>query len=166
MSNLTQERLKELLSYNHETGVFTWMVTRSWRAEAGTVAGRENITTGYIEIQIDGHRYKAHRLAWLYVHGEQTSKQIDHVNQNKTDNRIANLRPATRSENKMNVGINKANSSGVKGVSRKDNKWCAAAQINGKKHWLGRFDDIADDRKAYEDFCKQHYGEFYSNSGV
>ncbi|AVX38533.1 HNH endonuclease [Yersinia massiliensis] len=166
MKELTQERLKELLHYEPDTGVFTWLVYRSFRAVAGSVAGRTNMTTGYIEIQIDGRRYKGHRLAWLYMTGEQASGHIDHVNEVKVDNRIGNLRVATRAENKRNVGITKANTSGAKGVYKQGNRWIAQAQMDGKKYRLGSFMCVDDAAKAYDSFCQQSYGEFYHHGSA
>ncbi|MFV8757422.1 HNH endonuclease signature motif containing protein [Yersinia enterocolitica] len=166
MKELTQERLKELLNYEPDTGVFTWLVYRSFRAVAGSVAGRTNMTTGYIEIQIAGRRYKGHRLAWLYMTGEQASGHIDHVNEVKVDNRIGNLRVATRAENKRNVGITKANKSGAKGVYKQGNRWIALAQMDGKKYRLGSFMCVDDAAKAYDSFCQQSYGDFYHHGSA
>ncbi|OBU13322.1 HNH endonuclease signature motif containing protein [Morganella psychrotolerans] len=161
MGKLTQSRLRELLDYSPDTGVFTWLQYRSQLARAGSTAGRVNMTTGYVEIQIDGTRYKAHRLAWLYCHGVMPDKQMDHINSNRTDNRIANLREATRSQNQQNTGLTKANKSGRKGVYFRDGKWLAQAQINGKKHHLGRHNSIDEAGRVYEAFCKEHYDDFY-----
>jgi hypothetical protein len=102
MSTITAERLRQLLHYDPERGVFTWLsrpAERSWNTRfAGTRAGTIN-GLGYVVIGILGRRYKAHRLAWLYVHGEWPGRELDHINCDKSDNRIANLRPATRSQN-------------------------------------------------------------------
>ncbi|WP_217992144.1 HNH endonuclease signature motif containing protein [Providencia rettgeri] len=119
------------------------------------------MTTGYVEIQIDGIRYKAHRLAWLYCYGVMPDKQVDHINSCKTDNRITNLREATRSQNQQNTGLTKSNKSGRKGVYFRDGKWQAQAQINGKKYHLGRHKSIDEASKVYEEFCKEKYNEFY-----
>ena len=91
---LTQARLKKLLSYNTDTGEFRWRVTRRGAARAGSVAGCVR-HDGYVRIAIDGKRYLAHRLAWLYVHGELVP-ELDHANGVRSDNRLDNLRPATR----------------------------------------------------------------------
>lgn len=161
MGKLTQSRLRDLLDYNPDTGVFTWLQYRSQLAAIGMVAGRVNMTTGYVEIQVDGIRYKAHRLAWLYWHGVMPDKQVDHINSCRTDNRITNLREATRSQNQQNTGLTKSNKSGRKGVYFRDGKWQAQAQINGKKYHLGRHLTVDEASKAYEEFCKGKYNEFY-----
>ncbi|OTA14101.1 hypothetical protein Xvie_04002 [Xenorhabdus vietnamensis] len=164
MGKLTQSRLRELLDYNPETGAFVWLSYRSQRARVGSIAGRINTLTGYIEIQIDGIRYKAHRLAWMYINGAMPEKQIDHISGIKTDNRISNLREATRSQNQQNIGLTKANKSGRKGVHYRDGKWIAQAQINGKRYRLGRYHCIDEASNAYESFCKKHYKDFYRQS--
>jgi HNH endonuclease len=89
-TKLTAERLRERLHYDAETGVFTRRVGSS-NARAGDVAGSVH-STGYVRISIDGGKYTAHCLAWFYVHGVWPSDQIDHINRNRSDNRIANLR--------------------------------------------------------------------------
>jgi hypothetical protein len=89
-AKLTAERLRKRLRYDAETGLFTRRVG-SGHAHAGDMAGSVH-STGYVRICIDGGRYTAHRLAWLYVHGVWPSGQIDHINRNRSDNRIANLR--------------------------------------------------------------------------
>lgn len=97
---LTAERLRELLTYDPETGEFRWRYTRGCRAR-GQIAGTVTCL-GYLTIAIDGRKYKAHRLAWLHVHGEWPYPEIDHINRIKLDNRLVNLRRATRAENNAN----------------------------------------------------------------
>ena len=154
MSNrqLTQERLKTLLDYDPETGVFRWWATGSGRK---TKVGSELIGRGYLQICVDGRRYYAHRLAWLYTHGTLPRGYADHVNRDTTDNRIENLREATPGQNQQNRGTNKNNTSGHLGVSwRKDcSRWAAKIMVDGEHHNLGLFKDFADAvaaRKAAE----------------
>ena len=137
---LTQKRLKELLSYDPETGVFTWRVGRP-KAKAGSIAGGKN-WKGYWLICVDGKRYRAHRLAWLYVYGSIPKHQIDHINQDKLDNRIANLREVTNAENHRNMGIPKNNKSGYRGVSffKTRSKWVARIRDGAVYRCLGYFD--------------------------
>jgi hypothetical protein len=94
---LTVERLRELLTYDPETGELRWRVTRR-RAAKGSLAGTLN-RNGYRNIEVEQRCYKAHRLAWLYVTGEWPKETIDHINCKRDDNRWANLRQATTAEN-------------------------------------------------------------------
>ena len=150
---ITSNHLKTILSYCPETGVFTWLVTR--RSHAGKVkpgAIATNVSVhGYARIGIDGERYPAHRLAWLYVYGRWPTKQIDHINRNRLDNRIVNLREATDAENRQNMSLSVTNKSGVKGVSwdKQRKKWYAKITHNYKQISLGMFDDIKDAANAY-----------------
>jgi hypothetical protein len=137
---LTAERLRELLSYDPETGVFTWRVTRGGGAQVGSVAGAID-RHGYRHIKLDYRLYRAHRLAWLYVYGAFPSKELDHINRLRDCNAISNLREATRSENGQNKVLQANNTSGFKGVSwdKRARKWAAQIALNGKNKFLGRF---------------------------
>ncbi|CNI81435.1 AP2 domain [Yersinia pekkanenii] len=161
MRELTQERLKELLHYDPDTGVFTWTFRRG-RVSTGQDAG--TLTNGYIVVGIDGCSYRAQRLAWFYMHGSWPRKYIDHINRIKTDNGFINLREATSAENQRNVGIGKGNRSGFKGVfwEPERKKWKARVQFNKRKYTLGRFERINDAIIAYENFCQKYHGQFYS----
>jgi hypothetical protein len=141
---ITQTRLKALLSYNLETGLFVWLQQRHSRYPIGSQAGISETRVpgyGYVIISLDGVPYKAHRLAWLYVHGEMPAAIVDHINRDKTDNRIANLRLATRSENARNIGRRRDNTSGITGVVflPKTNRWAAKLTINSWSRFLGSF---------------------------
>jgi len=138
---ITQQELKELLSYNSKTGIFTWLVSLSNRVKIGGVAGSPD-SNGYSVIKVRGRRYYAHRLAWLYMTGARP-KSIDHINHDRADNRIINLREATQQENMRNSTLRKDNTSGVCGVyQRKDmNKWQALIVAEGKILHLGYFTD-------------------------
>src|SRR3990167_3120706 len=106
---ISQQRLKELLSYNPNTGEFTRLVATGIHGcnKAGVVVGclSDHPTQGYILIRVnnDGILYRAHRLAWLYVYGFWPPADIDHINGNRSDNRIVNLRSVTRSQNLQNM---------------------------------------------------------------
>lgn len=140
---VTQERLHELLNYDAETGVFTRRIA-SGTAKAGDVAGCER-PDGYQYISVDGKQYLAHRLAWLYVHGELPADHTDHIDRDRRNNRISNLRPATVSQNILNSSRSKKNTSGHKGVywSRVRAKWIAQICVDRKPINLGGFDCIA-----------------------
>lgn len=147
---LTQERLKELLSYNQETGVFRWKTQRGKNKTQGKEAGTRD-RCGYVCIKIQGKLYKAHKLAWLYVYGVFPSKELDHISGLRFDNRICNLREASRSENMQNTTVHIGNTSGYLGVCwvNRAMKWQAQIMLNGKKKFLGYWDtpEMAD--KAY-----------------
>lgn len=143
MNVLTQERLKELLSYDPKTGVFVRRRANG-TAKAGDIAGTQ-MNTGYVTISVDGKgQFLAHRLAWFYVTGEWPENHTDHVNGCKSDNRFSNIRKATAQENSSNTGPQVNNTSGVKGVywSTIRRKWIAQIGHNRKVINLGGFDDL------------------------
>ena len=139
---VTVERLKSLFDYDRRTGVFTRRVAvgrHNCHSVARKVGTKQNY--GYIVVSIDSRRYVAHRLAWLYVYGVWPLGDIDHINGDKSDNRIANLRLATRAQNMQNVAKHAHNKSGAKGVSwsAQRNKWRAYIFVNYKQLHLGLF---------------------------
>ena len=151
---MTQDELKALFLYDPETGIFTRKKWRSSNAVMGAAAGTTH-TKGYIAIWIGGRRHMAHRLAWLYVYGEWPTKQIDHINGKKDDNRISNLRLADNAENQQNINTPRTNKSGVKGVfwNRFVNKWHAQIGIEGRNKHIGlyeRFEDAVEARRQAE----------------
>jgi len=156
---ITQSELKELLDYNPETGIFVWKthLKQSNKYEgdsAGCLSGG-----GYIAIQIKGVRHYGHRLAWLYVYGKFPDKELDHINRDKADNRISNLREVTRSENMQNVGLRKDNTSGESNISyRKDrNKYRAFVTENNKYKSLGHFETIEEAKTALDNYNSEEY---------
>jgi hypothetical protein len=163
---LTQEKLKELLDYDPETGIFRWKFkpSKQYPFKIGDIAGTLN-SNGYIRIQVLGSRYKAHRLAWLYVYGYFPSNMIDHINRNPNDNRISNLREATSSQNQMNTIKRVTNTSGYKGVcwDKREKKWRAQTRANNKVVTVGYFKNIEDASIAYQNASIKYHGNF-SNS--
>ncbi len=147
---LTAERLRELLLYDKNTGVFTWQVRPAYCINIGDVAGGE-VTSGHLMIRVDGTRYSAHRLAWLYVNGVWPEDQIDHINGVRSDNRISNLREATRYENSQNRGTTNGRGPFSLGTSyRKDlQKWSASIRVDGRLKSLGHFETQEEAHKAY-----------------
>ena len=145
---LTAERLRELLHYDPETGVFTRLV-RSGPAKVGDVAGTAD-THGYIQISVDGALYLAHRLAFLWMTGEWPPHQVDHINGVRADNRFANLRPATNAENMQNVRRPySSNRIGLLGVCRHGNRFRATIKVDGRCIHLGTFDAPEQAHAAY-----------------
>src|SRR5215831_7868700 len=134
-SELTVERLRQLVHYSPQTGRFYWRVRRG-NAAAGFEAGSGD-KDGYRRIQIDGERRYAHRLAWLYVHGEHPVGQIDHKNNKPADNRIKNLRDGPPQKNMWHR--TSRSKSGIKGVSLRGSKWRARITVNGEEINLGSF---------------------------
>lgn len=137
---LTRQRLLELLEYNNEAGSFTWAKPNSPRMVIGSSAGSLHVRTGYRRLMVDGHKYQEHVLVWLAETGSFPSSYLDHINGNRADNRIANLRLATKQQNNENIGPRRDNVSGFRGVSRRKNgQWVAQIQSNGVKKHLGYF---------------------------
>lgn len=149
--SITQERVRALLDYNADTGVFTWKVRRGCRS-AGSIAGCLHESAAYkcIVIRVDGALEKAHRLAWLHVHGL-TPDIIDHINRDATDNRLANLRVATRAQNQANSKRPKQMSSPYRGVTYGYNGYTAQISHKNKSVYLGRFKTA---EEAYVAWCK------------
>lgn len=146
---LTAERLRELVVYDPSTGVFVNRVKRG-RSPAGKQIG-VRMPNGYLQARVDFDRYLLHRLAWLYVHGQWPEHQIDHINGDKRDNRLSNLRAVTQSQNMQNVGPQSRNKSGFRGVSwdASRNKWAAHICVDRKQRNLGRFASVDEAVAAY-----------------
>ena len=160
MNNIDSTKLRELLDYNPDTGVFTWKVKPCKNKNAGIEAG--SIGTGYRTIKVLKKLYQAHRLAWLYVYGEFPSKLIDHINGNPLDNRMVNLREATNYENSQNIYKPQSNNtSGFLGVTymQKKKKWRAKIAVEGKRLSLGYYKSPEDAHKAYIE-AKRKYHPF------
>ena len=173
---ITKDILNELLNYDKESGEFTWKVrvegmfkhksnlsawnTRYAGKTAGSVSG-----TGYVEMRILGSSQKAHRLAMIMTFGC-APEFVDHINNNRSDNRIVNLREATRSENCRNSVKNSNNTSGVKGVSllKRTGKWAARIRFCKKLYFLGYFSEIKDAEDAVRKKRAELHGDF-ANDG-
>jgi hypothetical protein len=140
---ITQAKLKELFHYCPDTGIFTWLVSAGC-VKAGAISGSKN-SRGYLLIRIGGVRYLSHRLAFLYMNGEFPPRQVDHINGVRVDNRWANLRPVTNSENQRNSKMRENNTSGHIGVSwhKATSKWQACYGIGGRLIYIGLFADIS-----------------------
>jgi len=160
---LTQQRLKEILKYNPETGIFTWLVNAG-SARKGKVAGSVN-GNGYITIAVSGVSYRAHRLAYLYMEGEFPPEQIDHINGVRDDNRYDNLRAVSAKENQRNASKRADNTSGITGVSwcNTYNKWFSSIKAGGRKKFIGRYDDFFEACCARKS-AEKKYG-FHPNHG-
>jgi len=156
--SLTADELRRIAHYDPETGEFTWLQNRV-RAKAGTKARRG--VGRYVEMRINSQLYLAHRLAWLYVHGEFPKGHIDHINCNEADNRLVNLREATHRQNLCNRGKNKNNTSGYKGVCQLGpDKYKANIKENGRTKHLGIFDNPVSAHEAYSAAAHRLHGDF------
>ena len=149
MKNLTHKRLREVLKYDPETGVFVWLKNMSSMVKKGNVAG-SIYGDGYRIIKIDGNRYKASRLAWFYMEGYFPENQIDHINRIRNDDRWKNLRHVSHQCNSRNHNTLKNNTSGITGVCwhKKYQKWYADIKTTDKRVFLGLFDFKIDAAKA------------------
>lgn len=173
---LSQQRLKELLHYDPQTGIFTRLTSNNQTKigdVVGTVRNRRKRGKGkthlweddqsqlYVKTKIDGKHYMLHRLAWLYVHGHFPSDMIDHIDGNRQNNKIDNLREATNSQNMMN-GRKKSNcASPYKGVTRSGDKWKMTISIDGKQTYMGTFESEIEAAIAYNRAGFKYYGEFF-----
>lgn len=150
MTLLTQERLKELVSYNSETGEFVWLKNNGAKGIAGNMAGRINFY-GYSVICVDGRTYQAHRLAWLHKNGEFPSMNIDHINGVRNDNRIANLRNVSQRINCQNHRKQNGNKKELIGAcfDKATGKFKAQIMRGGINYHIGRFDTQEQASAAY-----------------
>ncbi len=141
-------RCKELLAYSAETGQFIWLVTQG-PVKAGWVAGSPN-KDGYIQIQIDGTKYRAQRLAWLMIYNHWPKGVIDHIDGNVANNRIKNLRDVNRLTNQQNQRrAQKNNKTQALGVSARHGRFEARIRVNGVQVRLGSFKTIEQASEAY-----------------
>lgn len=158
---LTQEGLKELLNYDPLSGVFTWKVKCSRSAEAGSKAGYLR-TDGYILIGINGRKFLAHRLAWLYMTSISPKLYIDHINRIKDDNRFVNLRAASNAQNQANTNRRFSNTTGFKGTHKVGSKYKAQIKVGDKVIYLGSYLTPELAHAAYCVKAKQIHGEYFN----
>jgi hypothetical protein len=167
-----RELLRELLNYDVVTGQFTWRhrpremfgnanAFSAWNARyARKVAGSVK-PDGRVDISIGHKLFKTHRLVWLYIHGDPVPACIDHIDGDKLNNRIHNLRAATKSENGANMRIRSSNTTGVKGVGLLPNgRYRARVMLDRKEHYLGRFSSLEEAAKAQFDAAVRLHGIF------
>ena len=178
MAELTVEYVRECLDYDPDTGVFTWRerpaghfktarARSAWNARfsGGAAGGLDH--RGYCYVRIGGKKsFLAHRLAWLHVYGAWPREQIDHINQIKSDNRLANLREASQKQNLWNTGARGNNQAGLKGVSPLGRRFVAQIRAGRKrKIYLGLFKTPEEAHAAYCAAAERHHGEFANGGG-
>lgn len=147
MRELNSTRLKELLKYDSETGIFTWIVKRRGTKKS-KIAGTVHPKYKYHYICIDEQKYFLHRLAWFYMYDKWPDSQLDHINHNKSDNRIFNLREVTAAQNMQNVRAAR-NPSGLIGITFSRNRWVPSIRVNGVKKYLGVYKTPEEAHAAY-----------------
>jgi len=162
---LTQARLRDVLLYDHTTGLFFRKTKhKRWANKPSGCCkrGPRSNGGGYIVIDVDGVAYRAHRLAFLFMNGRWPIGDLDHINGNRSDNRILNLREATRSQNNCNASLRRNNKSGVTGVSwvRKLSKWTARVSLGNAPVYLGVFNTFDEAVTARKAAANKHYREF------
>ena len=154
MNTLTQCELRSAIDYEPNSGLF-------FRKKTGVIAGCIDKSNGYKKIQVKGTIYRAHRLAWLYVYGEFPEINLDHINGDRSDNRISNLRMATALENAQNRKTHSNNKSGFAGVSfhKSSGLWRSQLAVDGVKKYVGYFKCIEQAKSAYKS-AKSKYHAF------
>jgi len=163
------EELKSRFSYNADSGVITRKTTdkRVKKWVSGAIAGGIN-GQGYREIKVNGKTIGAHRIAWILYYNETPPEYIDHINRNPSDNRISNLRAATKSQNGANRTALKNNKTGIKGCyfvkSKSPNlpgRWRAQCRVDKKLIDLGRYLTIEEAQSAYNAYAEKVFGAYY-----
>jgi hypothetical protein len=156
---ISHEYLVCLFDYDRETGVFTRKSMKGGR-HAGSVAGYRD-THGHLILSINNLGYMAHRVAWFYVHKVWPVGQIDHKNMVRTDNRIENLREATRTEQRANQRVRSDSTVGLKGARRAyGGRWTSRITKNGVTYNLGGFSTAEEAHRAYVAKATELFGEF------
>jgi len=160
---MTQAELKEALTYDELTGIFTWNKYMGGNSKAGKIAGYKK-QDGYVAIKVNGTRYFAHRLAWLYMTGTYP-ELIDHEDHDTSNNIFLNLKDVSHKTNMKNASMSKNNKSGYTGVGfdKRSKKWTAYIKIDGKSIYLGSFEDISDAISARK--TAEHKHGFHINHG-
>ena len=158
------EKLNEYIQYDPLTGIIIWKKDKGNR-KAGSVVGGKFGKEGYLRMKIFGKNYLSHRMAWLLSYGSIPNDEIDHINQNTSDNRLSNLRLVSGSENKKNKKRYKNNSSGIVGVRwySKTSRWVASISIDGNQIHLGYFAEFSDAVNARKN-AEVLYG-YHANHG-
>lgn len=163
---LTADMLRQRFDYNPEMGTFVYLHDVG-KLRAGNAAGWRDVR-GYQKIQIDGREYKAHRLAWLYMTGSWPNKMIDHANGDTGDNRFANLREATSSQNSANSRTYATNTTGLRGVryQRRDGRWYAILKADGRRMHLGSYASKEEAAEVYRLASAWYFGRFARTTAI
>lgn len=153
---INHDELISLLSYDKDTGLFLWNKSRGPKSKSG-FAGHVS-ANGYVQIRLLGKLYYAHRLAWFFVHGKWPENHVDHINGNRSDNRIENLRDIIQQHNTQNQRCaSKSNKLGLLGVYLDRGKYRSRIEVGGQTYDLGRHDTAESAHAAYIDAKRQHH---------
>lgn len=163
---ITAEYVRSRIDYDPETGILTWKarpvrnrIDKMWNTRfAGTRVTHKN-STGHIQFGLNGKNHLGHRIAWLIVHGE-CPPLVDHENRIRDDNRLSNLRAATRSQNNSNTQPYSNNTTGFRGVWRNGRQWSATIRTQYKANFLGCFDTKEEAARAYDTAARELHGNF------
>jgi hypothetical protein len=164
-SDLSVTWLRENMSYNPDTGIFSWQRPGYGRTVGKSIGAGKNSAKGYLALKINGTIFYAHRVAWLYVNGEWPEGQVDHVDGNKFNNAIANLRIATSAQNAARRKTTRFIGPS-RGVFPHGAGFVARLHHKGVRHYLGYFNDPEKAKEAYEAKARELYGEFAHISEV
>lgn len=162
--DLSAEVVRSVLDYEPETGMLRWKRRLSSRTQVGAPAGTR--CNGYSKLALFGRQYYAHRLAWLHVYGAWPEGILDHINRNRSDNRISNLRDVGHAENGQNRAEQKNNTSGFKGVTWCEGRmvWRSDISIAGRQKFLGHFKDAAQAAYARAEAERVHFAALAKSS--
>ena len=158
---ITQKRLHELFEYREDGNLIWKKSKRGIRKDM--VAGTLNLTTNHHQVNIDGKIYNLHRMIFMYHYGYLThGLQIDHIDTNKSNNRIENLREVTSSQNHMNTKLRVDNTSGIKGVywNKPRRKWYSRIRVNGKNTYLGSYSTLEEAEAVVREAREKYHGEY------
>jgi hypothetical protein len=157
---MAEKDIREYIEYDKLTGAMTWIKSNSNRVKVGDKVSHID-AHGYIGVSFNGSRYKGHRLAWYLSTGMWPEGDIDHINGDRTDNRLENLRACSRGDNLKNMRVSGKGSSKYKGVCRMSNgRYSAQITVNNKKKHLGCFVCEDDAALAYNEAAVKLYKEF------
>ena len=167
LTMITQDKLKELFEYSTD-GNLIWKVQKAKRTKIGSIAGWINTDVHrqkYMNVELDGKSYKLHRIIFMYHYGFMP-KRIDHVDGNRLNNRIENLREATASQNAMNSSVRNHSKSGIKNVflDKASNKWRVQFKINGKNYSFGSYNDLEIADLVAQEARSKYHGAFARNN--
>lgn len=159
MKRISHQDLLHILDYDKMTGIFTWKNPLSRRVKRGMVAGSSH-SKGYVSIRVQGVLYFGHVLAWFYVYKVWPKTLLDHVDTDKKNNRISNLRESSHSQNAANAKVHKDSVVPLKGVRKIRQKYEARISVQGCQKNLGVFDNPEDAGRAYDKAAVEHFGQY------